>query len=78
MGSRKRRDNWIDDDEYPDDRDIEKFGEDSPFDNDPLSIGRIRNFRYPFWTRRRIIVAVVIAILLFSVLIIEGLPLLNR
>jgi hypothetical protein len=25
----KRRDDWIDDDEYPDDRDVEQFGDDS-------------------------------------------------
>jgi hypothetical protein len=75
MSSHKRREDWIDDDEYPDVRDMERFGEDSALDNDPLSIGRVPNFRYAFWTRGRIVAAIVIAILLFSIVV---LPLLNR
>ena len=39
MTSRNRRDDWLDDDEYPSDDDVEHFGEDSPLDYDPLSIG---------------------------------------
>ena len=30
MTSRNRRDDWLDDDEYPSDDDVERFGEDSP------------------------------------------------
>ena len=64
--SRKRRGEWLDDSEYPDERDTDEFGEDSPFDYDPLSIGRVGSSRAPFWTRGRIVVAVVLVILLLA------------
>ena len=73
-----RRDDGRDDDEFPDDRDIEQFGEYSPSDYDALTIGRARNIRTPFWTRTRIIIAIVIVILLLSLVAVEILPLLNR
>ncbi len=73
-----RRDNWIDDDEYPDDSDIDRFGEYSPTDYDPLTIGRVGRQRGPFWTRTRIILAVIVVTLLVSLLIPEILFLLNR
>jgi hypothetical protein len=74
-----RRDDWIDDDEYPDDRDIEQFGEYSPPDYDPLTIGRTRK-RVPAqkWTRTRIITVIVVVMLLLSIAAAEILPLLNR
>ena len=74
MTSRNRRDDWLDDDEYPSDDDVEHFGEDSPLDYDPLSIGYYGE-RPSFWTRSRIIVAVIAALLLFILFI---LPLLSR
>jgi hypothetical protein len=73
-----RRDDWIDEDEYPDDRDIDRFGEYSPSDYDPLTVGRISRQRAPFWTRTRIVLAVIVVILLVSLLIVEILPLFNR
>jgi hypothetical protein len=73
-----RRDDWIDDDEYPDDRDIEQFGEYSPPDYDPLTIGRAHNIRTSFWTRTRIVIAVIVLILLVSFAAAEILPLLSR
>ena len=36
-----RDDDWINDEEYPDDKDIEAFGDDSPPDDDPLTIGYV-------------------------------------
>jgi len=73
-----RRDDWIDDDEYPDDSDVERFGEYSPTDYDPLTMGRIGRTRGPFWTRTRIILAIVVLLLLLALLIPEILPLFNR
>jgi hypothetical protein len=73
-----RRGDWIDDDEYPDDSDMERFGEYSPSDYDPLTIGRVGRRRGPFWTRTRIMLAVVVIVLVLSILIVEVLPLLNR
>jgi hypothetical protein len=32
MNRRSRHDDWIDDDEYPDDRDVEEFGDGSQKD----------------------------------------------
>ena len=74
MSSRNRDDDWLDDDEYPSDSDVERFGEDSPLDYDPLSIGYYGE-RSSFWTRARIIVAVIAALLLVVLFI---LPLLSR
>jgi hypothetical protein len=47
---------WVmlDDDEFPDDKDIEAFGDDAPPDDDPLTIGYVRNHPQPFFTPRRI------------------------
>jgi hypothetical protein len=73
-----RRGDWIDDDEYPDDSDMERFGEYSPSDYDPLTIGRLGRRRAPFWTRTRVVMAVVVIVLVLSILIVEVLPLLNR
>ncbi len=78
MSSRRRRDDWIDDDEYPDDKDIDDFGEDSPIDYDRLTMGRVGKLRDPFWTRNRIILALIALILLLSFALAEILPLLNR
>jgi hypothetical protein len=45
MSPNKRRDDWLDDNEYPDDRDIDDLGDDSPGDYDPLTIGRVPSIR---------------------------------
>jgi hypothetical protein len=78
MSSRKRRDDWLDNDEYPDERDVDDFGDDSPLDYDPLSIGRVGNLRTPFWTRGRILLAVVLIILLLAFIFAEVSPLLSH
>jgi hypothetical protein len=67
-----RYEDWIDDDEYPDDRDVDDFGDDSPIDRDRLTIGFIPKVTAPFWTRTRIIIAV-IAIILVLAFILEDL-----
>lgn len=69
-----RRDDWIDDDEYPDDDDIEAFGEDSPSDNHPLTIGYVGSSLPPFWTIGRVVLLIV-GLLLISALL---LPLLSQ
>lgn len=77
MGSRNRRDDWIDDDEYPDHEDVEEFGEDSPSDYDPLTIGYYGK-RPSFWTPRRLILLAVVLIILAALLLPTILPLLRR
>jgi hypothetical protein len=69
-----RDDDWIRADEFPDDADIEAFGDDSPPDNDPLTIGYVGDYRPPFWTTRRIVLLVVIVVIISALL----LPLLLR
>ena len=56
-----RRDDWIDEDEYPDEDDIEAFGEESPPDDHPLTIGYVGSSRPRFWTKGRIALVVVVA-----------------
>ncbi|MBK8027079.1 MAG: hypothetical protein IPK19_38260 [Chloroflexi bacterium] len=55
-----RRDDWIDDDEYPDDDDVEAFGEDSPLDDDRLTIGYVGDRRPQFWTLGRVILLLIV------------------
>jgi hypothetical protein len=65
----RRRDDWIDDDEYPDDRDVEDFGETSPPDNDPLTIGYVGDLRPPYWTPRRLIILVIVLLIVAALLL---------
>lgn len=74
----KRRDDWIDEDEYPDERDVDDLGEDSPVDYDRLTMGRIGNVRQPFWTRTRIFIALFLLITLFGIIVSAVAPLLRR
>ena len=74
----KRRADWIDEDEYPDDRDVEDFGEESPVDYDRRTMGRVGNMRQPFWTRTRIFIVILLAILILSFVIAEVVPLFRR
>ncbi|MDZ4770150.1 MAG: hypothetical protein SGJ24_13555 [Chloroflexota bacterium] len=67
-----RRDDWIDEDEYPDDADVEQFGESSPPDNDPLTIGTVGSIRPPFWTRGRIAL-LVIGLIIVAALVLPAL-----
>jgi len=78
MSSRKRRDDWLDEDEYPDERDVDDYGDDSPLDYDPLSIGRAGGLGSPFWTRGRILLAVVLVILLLAFIFAAVSPLLGH
>lgn len=66
----RRRDDWIDDDDYPTDDDVAEFGYDSPSDDHPLTIGYVGK-RPPFWTRGRIVLLVVVLVLLASLLLEE-------
>ncbi len=74
----KRRADWIDEDEYPDDRDVEDLGEDSPVDYDRRTMGRVGNLRQPFWTRTRIFIVIILAILILSFIFAEVAPLFQR
>jgi hypothetical protein len=78
VSTHKRRDDWLDNDEYPDERDIDDFGDDSPLDNDPLSIGYVPKLHVPFWTRGRILLALVLLILLLAFIFAEVSPLLSH
>jgi hypothetical protein len=66
-----RRDDWIDEDEYPDERDRRDFSDDGRADYDPLTIGTIKgvNTGMKSWSRRRIIIAVCALILLIVLLV---------
>ena len=77
MSSRKRRDDWLSKDEYPDEADMDRFGDDSPGDYDPRTIWRVRGVNTSFWTRTRIVIAVVVFILLVSFVVAEILPLIR-
>ncbi len=62
-------DDWIDEDEYPDDHDIKTLGDDAPFDNDPLTIGYLRNKRRRFWTTGRILLLILSIVIVASLLL---------
>lgn len=64
-----RGDDWLDDHEYPDEDDIEAFGDDSPADNDPLTIGYVGETRPSFWTTGRIIFLIVGLLLIGALLL---------
>lgn len=70
-----RGEDWIDEDEYPDERDVRDFGDDGRADYDPITIGHIKgvNTGSKSWSRRRIIIAACALILLIVLL----LPILN-
>jgi hypothetical protein len=70
-----RREDWIDEDEFPDDRDVRDFGDDGRAEYDLLTIGTIKgvNTGIKSWSRRRIIIAACALILLIVLL----LPILN-
>lgn len=59
---------WLDPSEYPDEADIDAFGDDSPPDDDPLTIGYVDGMAQPFWTGRRILLAVGALILIVALL----------
>ncbi len=65
----KRLDDWIDDDEYPDDRDVADFGDESPVDYDPRTIGYVGQRRPGFWTPRRILLALVVVLIVAALLL---------
>lgn len=60
---------WLSDDEYPDEADIEAFGDDSQPDYDPLTIGYLGESPPPFWTNRRISVLVLVVIMIGALLV---------
>ncbi len=66
---------WLNENEYPDEKDIEEFGDDSPVDYDPLTIGYIGDSRPSFWTAKRVVI-LLIAILMIGALVIPLLRLL--
>lgn len=74
----KRRGDWIDEDEYPDEGDVDRFGDDSPGDYDSRTIGRVRGEHAPFWTGTRIVLALVLIILLAALILPYITPLLRR
>ena len=77
MSPRNRLDDWIDEDEYPDDRDVEEFGDQSPSDYDPRTIGYVGKRRPGFWTPRRLILAGIVLLILAALLLPQLLSLLR-
>ncbi|MEM9953849.1 MAG: hypothetical protein AAF846_19725 [Chloroflexota bacterium] len=63
----RHHDVWLEDKDYPDEKDIEEFGYDSPPDYDPLTIGYIGDNRPPLWSTRRVV------FLIFTLLIVSAL-----
>lgn len=74
---RNRLDDWIDEDEYPDDKDVEDFGDESPVDYHPRTIGYLGRKRPGFWTTRRIVL-LVIGLLIVAALLLPQLSALLR
>lgn len=64
-----RHDDWLNENEYPDEKDIEAFGDDSPPDDDPLTIGYVGDYRPPFWTPQRIGLAIFVFFVLAVMLL---------
>lgn len=69
MSPRSRDDDWIGEDEYPDDRDVEVFGDDSPSDYDPRTIGYVGKRRPGFWTSGRVVLLVVVLLIVAALLL---------
>ncbi|MEO8393120.1 MAG: hypothetical protein ABI700_09010 [Chloroflexota bacterium] len=69
MSPPKRLDDWIDEDEYPDDRDVEEFGDESPVDYDPRTIGYVGWRRRGFWTTGRIILSIICLLIVAAILL---------
>lgn len=71
--SPKRLDNWIDDEEYPDDKDMEQFGDDSPRDEaemrDFRTMGDYGQARPNFWTPTRIALLVIVILVVAAILL---------
>lgn len=70
MPYKRHDDDWLDEEDYPSERDIEELGDYSPSDNDPLTIGYVgdQNRRRGFWTKRRLYLLAV-ALLIVGVLL---------
>ena len=66
------QDVWLNNNEYPDQKDIDEFGYDSPPDYDPLTIGYIGDSHPRFWTPKRIGILIV-ALILIGALVIPSL-----
>jgi hypothetical protein len=76
--SPSRRDDWIDDDEYPDEKDIADLGDESPYDNDPSTIGWVKGYHQQrFWTPARIALAVIVVLIVASLVLPMVLPVLR-
>ena len=70
-------DDWLDENEYPSDKDMDDLGDDSPVDYDPLTVGYLGDSNRQFWTTRNIIIAVVVIIMVGALLLPPLLSLLN-
>lgn len=68
---------WLNDNEYPDEKDIEQFGEDSPVDYDPLTIGYVGDNRPRFWTPKRIGLLIIVLLLIGALVLPSVLRLLS-
>ncbi len=62
------RKDFIEDDEYSDDKDLDEFGYESPHDDDYLTIGYLGDNRPRFWTPKRIGILIIVLILIIALL----------
>lgn len=63
------KDDWLTENDYPDDDDIEAFGYDSEPDYSPLTIGYIGDERPSFWTANRVALVIGIGVLVVALLL---------
>lgn len=64
-----RQDDWLDESEYPDDDDVAAFGEDSPWDDDPLTIGYVGESNSGFWTAGRVVALVIVLVIVAALVV---------
>lgn len=61
-------DDWIREDEYPDEADIDAFGDDSPPDGHPLTIGYVGDYNRNYWSGRQIFM-LIMGLILIGILV---------
>ncbi len=72
-----QRAEWLDDDEYPSEDDMEEFGDYSPRDDHPLTIGNLGYNQPPTWTPRRLLLAAIALLIVAAMLLPVIAPLLR-
>ncbi len=80
MRPSNRHDEFLSENEFPTERDVEKFGDESPWDNDALTIGMVgkrKKSKRGFWTRQRIMMALIMLVIIAAIVLPLLVPLLR-